>query len=310
MKKWTAGILGAILTIGITACGNNETTENTATGNTPAATTEASAPAASAEASAPAATEEAATGVPTVDELIKKSTEAGQSLKSFAMDAQIIQKISITQGETTQDQNSDMKMKSEFIKNPLQMHQVVQMVVPGQEGEQTVEQYITADGSYSHAAGQWMKLPAEMTAPLKASMEQSASPEKQLEQFKTLSKETKITEEGDNYLLTADVSGENVKELAKSFMSQSGGADAQMTALLDQMNIKSMKIIYAVNKETYLPAKTNVDMVMDMAAEGQNISLDMKMSSDISKHNEIADFKIPDEALKAQEAQMPTTPQQ
>lgn len=306
MKKLTTVLLGSMLTIGLTACGNNEAVEdNAAANNASAVVTATASPAAEATAS-PDAGQAAQAGPITVEELIKKSTEAGQQLTSFAMDSNIVQNISMKQGDTTQDQKVDMKMQSEYTKDPLQMHQMVQTNMGGQ-GEQTVEQYITSDGIYSHTNGRWVKLPPEMTEQVMASIQQSSSPEKQLEQFKTLTEQTKVTEEGDDYVLTAEVSGDSVKELAKTYMNQAGSGDNQMGALMEQMNIKSMTIVYGVNKETYLPTKTNVTMAMDMSAEGQSIDLEMNMDAAISRHNEIEEIKVPDEALNAEEVTMPAT---
>ncbi|ASA25944.1 DUF6612 family protein [Paenibacillus donghaensis] len=303
MKKWTIALLGAMLTVSITACGN----DNAANGNANA--TADPAVTAAAPASTPATTEEAApeaaTGTPTVDELIQKTTEASQKLNSFELEMSMVQNIAMTQGETKNEQKVDMKTTSQFTKEPMQMHQEVVMTMPGQEGEQKIEQYITKGGVYSLTNGQWAKLPESMTDSLITTMEQSASPEKQMEQFKAISKDTKVTEDGDNYVLTADVSGDQVKELAKNYMGQS---DPSMSAMMDQMNIDSMTLTYAVNKETYLPTRTDVNMVMDMKTEGQSVNLDMKMESTISKHNEIKEIKVPEEALKAKEMEIPSAP--
>ncbi|MFC3750246.1 DUF6612 family protein [Paenibacillus sp. GCM10012306] len=297
MKKWTTVLLGAILTISLTACGNNEGVKNTAG---------ASDPAAIAGSNAVTTNGAAKSGTPTVEELIQKTTEASQNLKSFAMESKIEQNMKITQGDTSQDQKVNMTLTSEIIKEPMQMHQEILMDLAGQ-GEQKIEQYFTADGIYTQTDGQWMKLPSEMTAQMTEMIKESGSPEKQLEQFKSIAKDTKISEEGDAYLLTAEVSSDNVKELAKSYLDQVGNGNPQMAAMMDKMDIKSMKILYAVNKKTYLPTKTNVDMVMDLEASGQKISLDMKMTGDLSKHNEIKEIKLPDEAKTAQEVQMPAT---
>ncbi|UQZ34959.1 hypothetical protein C2I18_16390 [Paenibacillus sp. PK3_47] len=303
MKKLTTVLLGSMLTIGLTACGNNEAVQdNAAANNTSAAVTATASPAAEASA-APDAGQAAQSGPITVEELIQKSTEASDQLTSFAMDSNIVQNITIKQGEESQNQDVEMKMKSEFIKEPLQMHQTVQTNMAGQQ--QDVEQYITADGIYSYTNGRWVKLPAEMTEQITASIQQQADPEKQLEQFNTLTEYTKVTEEGDDYLLTAEVSGDSVKELAQTYMNQAAGGDNQMGALMEQMNIQSMTIMSAVNKETFLPTQTKVSMAMDMTAEGQSVEMQMNMDAAISRHNEITEIKVPEEALSAEEVTMP-----
>ncbi|MBW4082382.1 hypothetical protein HYD27_13430 [Paenibacillus sp. S150] len=98
-----------------------------------------------------------------------------------------------------------------------------------------------------------------------------------------------------------------MKELVKSCPEQSSGADSHMTALMEQMDIKSMKLAYAVDKKTYLPTRTDVDMAVDMTAEGQSNSMDMKMKNTVNPYNEISDIQVPEEVLSAQEVQLPAT---
>ncbi|GJM75698.1 hypothetical protein HMSSN036_79140 [Paenibacillus macerans] len=233
-----------------------------------------------------------------MDELIQKTTEASKGLKSFSMDASVNQNIVVTAGEQKQEQKVDMKMKIDTTKEPLAMYNETQMSIPD-SGEQKFEQYVTEEGIFTNATGTWTKLPDDQRDQILASMGQSANLEKQLEQFKAIAGETKVSEEGGEYILAADVSGDSVKELAKTLMSQSGGENEQMAAMLDQMNIKGIKITYGINKETYLPTKTNVEMTMEMSQDGQSVSLEMKMDSTISKHNEVSEIKVPQEVWTA-----------
>lgn len=285
MKKWVTVLLTAILAVGLTACGGEKAAKGgDAEGGAQAPVT--------AETSGNTETG----SVPTVDELIQKATEASKGLKSFSMEVSGNQNIVMTVGEQKQEQKVDTKSKIDMTKEPLAMYNEIQMSIPG-SGDQKFEQYITEEGIFTNAAGSWMKLPDEQRDQVVASMQQSASPEKQLEQFKTIASEAKVSEEGGEYILTADVSGDGVKELAKSLMSQSGGENEQTAAMLDLMNIKGIKITCAVNKETYLPTKTNVEMTMEMSQDGQNVSLEIKMDSTFSKHNEISEIKVPQEVL-------------
>jgi len=284
------------MVLGITACGSKENDKpNGGTSGTTVNETNS-------EKTPDAGTTVKETGsLPTVEELIQKSTDASIALKSFSMDAQINQNITMGKGDQKQEQKVDMNMKSEIIKEPIQMYQDIEMKMA--EGAQTVKQYIMEDGIYSQVNGKWVKLPNEMKDQMIASMANTMKPESQMEQFKTISKDTKVTEEADQYILTADLSGDGVKELAKSLMSQAGsGANEQVTAMVDSMNIKKIKISYGVNKKTYLPTKSDVAMTMDMDQEGQSVSLDMVMTSTISKHNEISEIKVPQEALDAPSA--------
>lgn len=283
MKKWIAVLLSAMLVLGLTACGGEKgATEGNKT------TTEKSA-------EQPAGETKETAAVPTVDELFQKTVEASNGLKSFTTEAQVKQDITISQGDQKQDQKVEMKMKSDLNVDPLQVYQEIKMTIPGQ-GEQDVKQYLSKDGVYTHVNGQWSKVPDDMKAQMLAGMEGSKNPAKQLDNFKSIAKDMKVSEEGDDYILTADVSGEGMKEMAKSLMSQTGN-DSQTAAMMEQMNIKNIKITYGVNKTTYLPTKSDINMTMDMEQNGQSISMKMEMTSTLSKHNEVGEIKVPQEVL-------------
>lgn len=283
-KKWVLVLLGAALAMALAGCGQDKKAE----GNSANSGKGANSPAA--EASSDQA-------VPTADELFQKMTEATKDLKSLAMTADSKQKITIKAGEQTQEQNIDIQTTAELIQEPLAMVQELKMSM-GDQGSQEVKQYITEDGIYMNTGGTWVKVTDEtMINSVKDAAKQSADPAKQIEQFKSIAGDMKVTEEGSDYLLTANLSGDNMKELAKSLMSQSGGDTAATAAVLDQMNIDNFKILYYVNKESYLPSKITVEMTMDMEAEGQSVSMEMKMDSNFSKYNEIEAIEVPQEAL-------------
>ncbi|MFD3260787.1 DUF6612 family protein [Paenibacillus lentus] len=287
MKKLTAVLLGAVLLVGITACGKEKEAPNA---NTPAGTNSNAsvneAPSAQAEGT-----------LPTVDELITKSTEASKELKSFAMDADIEQKMTIKQGDQEMTQDINIAMTMDVQQDPVAMYQEMTMDM-GAEGKTEIKQYITNDGIYTLVDGTWVKLPDEQKADLVAQMEAAANPEAQLEQFKSIAKDSTVTEEGDEYILSADLSGDGLKELAKSLMSQaSSGSEEETAAMLEMMTIKNIKISNAVNKETYLPTNSAVHMEMDMDIEGQSVSMIMVMKSTISKQNELEEIKVPQDVI-------------
>ncbi|WP_339836539.1 DUF6612 family protein [Paenibacillus sp. FSL R7-0272] len=281
MKKWTTMIIGALLAVSLAACGND--TDKSATppaGNE--TTTESN------------NTAEQNAAVPTLDELLAKTGEATKALKSFTTEANIDQKIKLDAGEQSQDQQVKTSLKMDIIKDPMMIYQEMELDMSGQK--QNVKQYITSDKIYSQVGDQWVAIPEDQTKALIEQLKASMNPEKELDQFKKVKEDVKITEEGDNYVLNADVSGDNVKELAKSVMEQNG-SDAQMQAMLDQMNIKSMKMKYLINKETSLMEKIDVEMVMEMEQNNQKMTMDMKMDTSFSNHDKVAEIKIPQEAL-------------
>jgi len=285
MKKMVVLLLGAVLALGLTGCGQDKKADNNASSG--------------AGSNAPAVVETSEdVAVPTVDELFTKMTDATKDLKSLSMVASSKQKVVIKVGEETKEQNIEMEIKSDIIQDPLAMMQELHMSM-GDLGNQDVTQYITADGIYMQTGGAWVKLTDEtMMATLKDAAKQSADPSQQIEQFKSIASEMKVTEDGSDFVLKANLSGDNMKELAKSLMSQNGGENqAEAMAAIDQMKIENINIVYSINKETYLPSKMSVEMKMDMEAEGQQVSMEMKMDSSFSKYNEIDAIEVPQEAL-------------
>ncbi|KOR88079.1 DUF6612 family protein [Paenibacillus solani] len=289
MKKWTAVLLGAILIMSLAACGKDDKAAGDAT---PPPTEQGTT---TTEETPPAEEAPKEDALPTAEELLQKSAEASQNLKSFAMKGDIKQHI-VVEGEEKQEQNVNIVLDSQITLDPVEMMQ--DFVMDSPDGKVAMKQYITEDGIYMQMDDQWMKVPQESEQEIRDGLDtDSASPEQQVEQFKSIAKDFKVAEEGDIYVLTADVSGDSLKELAKSMMNQAN--DPQMEAMMDQMELKNIHIVYGVQKDTYLPSTTDLDMTMVMDAEGEKVTLDMKMKSSYSKHNEIDKIEVPKEALNA-----------
>ncbi|MFS0726006.1 DUF6612 family protein [Paenibacillus sp. 1P07SE] len=291
MKKWYMVMVIVMLATLLAACGGGSGTND----NTPDNTTGTGGTNATTNNGGNNEPEEPAGGdVPTAEELITNIAAASQALESFSMEMVSDQDM-VFDGES---QNMKMSVKSDMIQNPLTAYQEMSIEMPGLGETQEVIQYITAEGIYMYTADQWMQLPGE--ADMIAQIQEQASPETQLEYFKAIANETTVTEEGDNYVLTADVSGENVKELSREIMgSAGGGADPNMEAMMDQMNIEKMLLVYTVRKDDYLPVTMNIEMSMKMEQDGSTMEMDMKMDSTFSNYNEIDEITVPEEALNA-----------
>lgn len=289
MKKLAIFVVSAALALGLTACGGKD--------NGPSNGGNSSTPPTNQTEQNQGSGNNQNNALPTVEELIEKSTAASADLKSFSMTLDMKQNINVAAGDQKQEQKIEMKSTSDFVKEPLTMFQDLDMNM-GEQGRQKMVQYITKDGMFTQIEGNWVKMPEETTKELMATLEESSKPEKQLENFKAIAKDTVVTEEGNDYVLTASLSGDNVKELAKSFMNQ-GGQNEDMSAMLDAMNITSIKVVTAMNKETYYPTRSDVVMSAEMEQEGQKITIDMDMKSIISKYNEIEEIVVPEEALNA-----------
>lgn len=287
MKKLAIFVVAATLALGLAACGDKDNGKSNQ-GNNPSPNVE--------QGSNNGSGNNQSDAMPTVDELLEKSIAASASLKSYSMTLDMNQHVEVSMGEEKQEQDIVMKSNSDFVKDPLVMYQVLDIDM-GEQGKQNMEQYITKDGAYTKVNGSWVKLPEEMNADLIASLDEASKPESQLENFKKIVKDTKVTAEGNDYLLTATLSGDNVKELAKQFMQQ--GQSEDLEAMLDAMNITELKVVSGLNKETYYPTRSDVFMVAEVEQDGQKVKMQLDLKSVINKYNELEEIVIPEEVLNA-----------
>ncbi|WP_025677330.1 DUF6612 family protein [Paenibacillus massiliensis] len=277
MKKWTSIAVGLLAAISITACGSNS--------------------AAPQEAAPAAGTATQAEALPTAQELIEKVASEGANLKSFHMQSSINQDMKITAGENTQDQKLNMTIDMDYVGEPLGVYSEIVTEMPGVAEKTTMKQYITEKAAYMENAGTWMKLPDATITELVEQMKAQGNPEEQLKQLSSILDEVNVSEKDGQYFMEAKISGDNVKALAEKFLSQSGAADEQLSAMLQQMNLKSMEISYLIDKKTYFPLSSTVKMQMDMSMDGQSLDMSMAMDATFSKLNEVEAISIPQEVI-------------
>lgn len=283
MRKWATILVGIMLTASLAACGNDNSNKGA----------EAASNSAAAGEKANANTASNKEGVPEAKELIQNVADAG-GLMSFTMDSTIEQKVKITADGQEQTQNISTKLKQDMVKEPIALYQEIVSTSEESSGA-TIKQYITEEGIYSQQdGGEWQKLPDESTAPIIEQLENTGSPEQQFKQFESIADQLTVTEEGGSYLLKANLSGDGVKELAKSYLTAQAG-NAEVAALMDQMNIQSMDLSYKVNKETYYPEDMNAVTVMSMDFEGRTLSMTMDMKIKLSNFNKFETIEIPDD---------------
>ena len=293
MKKlWTA-LFSAMLVVSMTACGNNKettTTETPAATDTPAATTTETPAAETPATEEPAA--EAAPSSMSAEELLTKAQAATNELKSYNMVANIDQSMTLN-GEENQSKTT---MNTDIVMDPVSGYQEIKADAAGTSTD--IKQYITADAIYMEVEGQWRKLPEEQRAQMMSTLESGANLDSSFDQFKSVAEDMKVTEEGDDYVLTASLSGDKIKSMAADVL---GGTDEQSAAAMDQMNIEEMKLTYALNKDTFYPTRSLVDMTMSAESgegdQAMNMSMHMIMDSTISKHNEIDAITVPKEVV-------------
>ncbi|MNN45635.1 hypothetical protein D3C81_1599810 [compost metagenome] len=203
----------------------------------------------------------------------------------------------MAQGGNNIQQPSETNSTVEVVLNPLQMHQASRIKLSG-KGEQLIEQYYTDNRLFISIDGHWREMPEDISGNIGGIVQQSASPRERMEQLKTILPYLKVTEEGDDYVLTARASGDQMKDFTAYYRVQYSGVelpDQQISA------VKSMSTTYCVNKQTYLPTRTEDEMVTDNRAGGYGMYTETKMKTTIGKYNTLSKIEIPEKVLSVQQ---------
>ncbi|RXZ79216.1 hypothetical protein EBB07_23850 [Paenibacillaceae bacterium] len=291
MNKWAGMAAAMMLMITLTACGyhgtqagNGQQTRHIteSSHNTPAG-------------SAAALTSDSVT----TEELINKSIEASLNSKSLSVGVKSKQQFLINAGETKQNQTIHTYATTDLIKEPLAVYQEIETEIPGVSEPHKTIQYITKEGTFTRMLGQWFKLPDDTKDYLLTNIESQARTENQLEYFRTIIKDTKLSEDEDNYVLSATVSGNSAKELSNLAIKSAGSSNREMEAMFRQMKIVHMKLTYAIQKIDYLPVRMTTDLKLTMQQENTSFVMNMTTDSIFSNYNAVHTIKVPQEALES-----------
>ncbi|CAM4428779.1 DUF6612 family protein [Paenibacillus typhae] len=264
MKKWGKGMLAALIAVSLTGC---------ADGGKPD------------------------TKLPDAEELIDRIAEAGSGLNSYVQESQSKITTEISADIGVKEIISETATTSEYILNPLQLHQTGSTIVDDKQ-PMDAESYLTDSGYYMYYNGFWRKMPDTMLEDLKFAAEVQSSPVQRMEQLKTILPYVNVSQEGDEYVLSAHLSGEETKELENFYKLQysSDNLAGEQLAL-----VKSLSLEYRVNKQTYWPTGTVEELVTEEQLEGEGTYREVKQTTSIGQYNTVKEIVIPEEALKAAE---------
>lgn len=275
MKKWTALLSIATLTLGLAAC--NETA-------TPVQEKEVT-----------------ETSKLTLQEVYDKSMKVSEELKSVKGTIDMNQKMTMPSEEMTLDIKSVLDM--EYILEPMQMHQkgtttMMGMGEGGESQETEMETYITEDAMYVYegTTAQWMKFPQEMVDQIMSSANQT-DPATQLQPLQEYLEQVEFEQDDDTYILTLKGSGEEFTALVKDQVDEAlQNLTAGENINLD-FTINSVDYVVHIDKESYQTTKLDTVIDMDMTMEGETINLKMDAKTDFSKFNEIGEIVVPQEII-------------
>lgn len=275
MKKWTALLSIATLTLGLAAC--NETA-------TPVQEKEVT-----------------ETSKLTLQEVYDKSMKVSEELKSVKGTIDMNQTMTMPSEEMTLDIKSVLDM--EYILEPMQMHQkgttTMMGIGEGGESQETeMETYITEDAMYVYegTTAQWMKFPQEMVDQIMSSANQT-DPATQLQPLQEYLEQVEFEQDDDTYILTLKGSGEEFTALVKDQVDEAlQNLTAGENINLD-FTINSVDYVVHIDKESYQTTKLDTVIDMDMTMEGETMNLKMDAKTDFSKFNEIGEIVVPQEII-------------
>ncbi|MFZ0577730.1 MAG: DUF6612 family protein [Psychrobacillus psychrotolerans] len=275
MKKWTALLSIATLTLGLAAC--NETA-------TPVQEKEVT-----------------ETSKLTLQEVYDKSMKVSEELKSVKGTIDMNQTMTMPSEEMTLDIKSALDM--EYILEPMQMHQkgtttMMGMGEGGESQETEMETYITEDAMYVYegTTAQWMKFPQEMVDQIMSSANQT-DPATQLQPLQEYLEQVEFEQDDDTYILTLKGSGEEFTALVKDQVDEAlQNLTAGENINLD-FTINSVDYVVHIDKDSYQTTKLDTVIDMDMTMDGETINLKMDAKIDFSKFNEIGEIVVPQEII-------------
>ncbi|MBS4191789.1 hypothetical protein KHA94_16490 [Bacillus sp. FJAT-49705] len=237
----------------------------------------------------------------TLEEVFKKSTEASSNLKSFSVKMDMEQDMSSDQEELNMKTQSVIDMK--VVTEPMAFHQKMNMKLDGESYE--TESYFSEDGMffYEPTGQQWMKFTQDMTdAFLQMSGQQQANPGEELQKLQKFADDFTFEQDSKNYILKLNASGEKfsefIKEMAtKALPPELAGDEEALNEVLKNMKINKVNYEFLINKETFYPDAVNVNMEMEMTAEGQTMVMKQKVNGQYSDHNKVDKITVPQEII-------------
>jgi hypothetical protein len=233
----------------------------------------------------------------TLEQVIHKSKEASDKVKSFAMKTEIQQDIKSTQEEPVKLHSAiDMSVVNE----PFVFYQKLTTEMEPENEPYETEAYFTVDGMYffEKESETWMKFPAEMSDQLLRMSGEKTNPAEELNRVQEYVDDFSFTQNNSSYLIHFTSSKERFNDFFKEIINET--IPNQLAGDNNVLNtLKFSEVTYEldIDKKTYLPSKLRVSMNIELETEGQSIKLRQEMKSHYSNYNKIGEIKIPQEAI-------------
>ncbi|MFE8698165.1 DUF6612 family protein [Cytobacillus sp. FJAT-53684] len=233
----------------------------------------------------------------TLEEVMNKSTEASESLKSFSVKMDMVQDMSSDQEEMNIKTASVIDMN--IVTEPMAFYQKMKMSM-GEESESfETESYFSKDGMffYEPSANQWMKFPQEMTDTFLQMSGNQSNPSEELKKLQKFVDDFTFEQDSNHYILKLKASGDKFNDFIKETAAEQLPPEMAQEDILGNMKIHAVDYEILIDKTTFYPVALNMNMDMEMTIEGQTIAMKQQMKGQYSNHNKIETVTVPQEVI-------------
>lgn len=232
----------------------------------------------------------------TLEEVMNKSTEASEGLKSFSVKMDLTQDMT-DQAELNVQTNSVIDMN--IVTEPMAFYQKMTMSM-GEESESfETESYFSDAGMffYEPSNSQWMKFPQEMTDTFLQMSGKQSNPGEELKKLQPFMEDFTFEQDTNNYILKLKASGDKFNDFIKETAVQQLPPEMAAEDVLSNMKINAVAYEILIDKKTFYPVALNMDMDFEMTIEGQTIGMKQKMNGQYSNYNNIEAITVPQEVI-------------
>ena len=233
----------------------------------------------------------------TLEEVMNKSTEASESLKSFSVKMDMVQDMSSDQEEMNIKTASVIDMN--IVTEPMAFYHKMKMSM-GEESESfETESYFSKDGMffYEPSANQWMKFPQEMTDTFLQMSGNQSNPSEELKKLQKFVDDFTFEQDSNHYILKLKASGDKFNDFIKETAAEQLPPEMAQEDILGNMKIHAVDYEILIDKKTFYPVALNMNMDMEMTIEGQTIAMKQQMKGQYSNHNKIETVTVPQEVI-------------
>lgn len=253
------------------------------------------------ETATPANKEVKETSEMTLEEVYNKSLAVSEELKSVSAKVNLQQKMNIPSEDANVDINAVMDM--DIVVEPMQMYQKGTTSMKTEDGSmnESMDSEMYFNGTefymYEGTGQQWMKLPVDAIGDIMAQTN-SANPANSLAEIEEYIKDFKFEQDDKSYILTLNSSGDKFNDLVQAQIDETiqsmaqAGEDVQL-----DVKINSISYLIHIDKQSFQTTKMDVNVDMDMEAEGESINMKQDMKTDFSNFNGVDKIEIPQEVI-------------